>query len=287
MESSDSSQTEELRSVFFVSDRTGLTAQNYGRTLLSQFPGQKFKIVILSFVDTVQKATLASARINAASARAGKQSVVFSTIISEEEQKILESSDACIVDLYNTFLGPLETFFGQESAHRQGRSRAIFGDKDYQGRLDAIDYSLSHDDGLRYDQYGEADVILVGVSRCGKTPTSLFLAMNFSMKVSNYPLTEEDFNKQTLPDCLLKHKEKLVALTIKVAPLSRIRRARRPNSEYASFAVCEQEVRIAETMFSKADIPVFDTTDISIEEIASEVVKALGLGMAKTSVLDA
>jgi hypothetical protein len=212
----------------------------------------------------------------------GKQPIVFSTLVDEKEEGVLQTSEARIINLFNAFLEPLEQTFGEVSAHSQGKSRGncgIFGNLNYQKRLDAIDYSLSHDDGVRYDQYDEADVILVGVSRCGKTPTSLYLAMNFSLKVSNYPLTEEDLNKNVLPDFLLKHKHKLVGLTIKVVPLSKIRRARRPNSEYASLQVCEREVRVSEEMFKNAQIPVFETTDTSIEEIASNVVQAMGFGL--------
>jgi hypothetical protein len=282
----DNDENDVQRTVFFVSDRTGLTAENYGRTLLAQFPEQRYKCVTLSFVDTLQKAIVASNRINKATQESGKQSIVFSTLVDEGEQGVIRSSEACIINLFNAFLEPLEQTFGEVSAHSQGKSRGncgVFGNINYQKRLDAIDYSLSHDDGVRYDQYDEADVILVGVSRCGKTPTSLFLAMNFSLKVSNYPLTEEDLINNTLPDFLLKHKHKLVALTIKVVPLSKIRRARRPNSEYASLKVCEREVRISEEMFAKANIPVFETTDTSIEEIASHVVQAMGFGLTESA----
>lgn len=284
MTDSDLNENEILRTVFFVSDRTGLTAENYGRTLLAQFPEQRYQTLTLSFVDTLQKAIVASNRINDAYKKSGKQPIVFSTLVDENEQRVVKSSDACIINLFNAFLEPLEQTFGEVSAHSQGMSRGncgIFGNLNYQKRLDAIDYSLSHDDGVRYDQYDEADVILVGVSRCGKTPTSLYLAMNFSLKVSNYPLTEEDLDKDTLPDFLLKHKQKLVALTIKVVPLSKIRRARRPNSDYASLKVCEREVKISQAMFAHANIPVFETTDTSIEEIASNVVQAMGFGLVE------
>jgi len=285
MTNSDLNEGEILRTIFFISDRTGLSAEDYGKTLLAQFPQQGYQTSTLSFVDTRQKATIASNKVKDAYRISGKQPIVFSTLVDENAQRIIKSTDACIINLFNAFLEPLEQTFGEPASHRagkyQGKNR-ISQNPSYQKRLDAIDYSLAHDDGVRYDQYDEADVILVGVSRCGKTPTSLYLAMNFSLKVSNYPLTEEDLDKSILPDFLLKHKHKLVALTIKVVPLSKIRRARRPNSDYSSLKVCEREVRISETMFAHAKIPVFETTDTSIEEIASDVVQAMGFGLAET-----
>lgn len=271
-------EEEMLRTVFFISDRTGLSAEHYGKTLLAQFPQQQYKLVTLSFIDTREKASIASKKIKDAYRITKKQPIVFSTLVEVDGQLIIKSTDACIVNLFNAFLEPLEQAFGEAPSHLQGKfqgNRRASDNINYQQRLDAIDYSLSHDDGVRYDQYDEADVILVGVSRCGKTPTSLYLAMNFSLKVSNYPLTEEDLDKNTLPDFLLKHKHKLIALTIKVVPLSKIRRARRPNSEYASLQVCEREVTISEAMFKQAQIPVFESTDTSIEEIASNVVQAM------------
>jgi hypothetical protein len=271
-------QTEQIRKVFFVSDRTGLTAESYGKCLLAQFPDLEFETITLAFVDTTEKALEAREQINAASRETNLQSVVFSTLVNDDEQYIIESADACVISLFHSFIGSLEKFFGVESSHKQGVSRISFSDATYQRRLDAIDFSLVHDDGVRPDHYAEADVILAGVSRCGKTPTSLYLAMNFSLKVANYPLTPEDLGSDELPKCLLDNKDKLVGLTIKPVPLSRIRRQRRPDSDYSSLEICQSELQQAQTMFEKADIPVFETTDTSIEEISSCVVRALGLG---------
>ena len=275
-------KTADARTVFFVSDGTGLTAESYGMSLLAQFPDLEFSTLTLAFVDTQEKAVQASRQIKATHLRTGFQPVVFSTLVDDAEQDIIESSDACVINLFHTFLGPLEKCFSMESAHTQGISRTILGENSYQTRLDAIDYSLAHDDGIRPDQYDEADVILVGVSRCGKTPTSLYLAMNFSLKACNYPLIAEDLERDTLPDYLLKYQHKMVGLTIKPVLLSRIRRKRRPDSEYASLNVCQREVQVAEKMFDKAGLPIFDTTETSIEEIASHVVRALGLSRERT-----
>ncbi len=272
----------DIRTVFFLSDGTGLTAESYGKSLLAQFPELEFVSVTLAFVDTVEKARKAGDQINSAQLESGLRPVVFSTLVDDAEQDIVENCDACVINLFHTFLGPLENCFGMESAHTQGMSRTIFGDNGYQIRMDAIDYSLSHDDGVRPDQYDEADLILVGVSRCGKTPTSLYLAMNFSLKTCNYPLTEEDLEQDKLPSYLLKHRNKLVGLTIKPMPLSRIRRKRRNDGEYSSLSVCRREIDIAQRMFDQAGLPVFDTTETSIEEIASHVVRAMGVSRKRT-----
>ena len=269
---------EQIRKVFFVSDRTGLTAESYGKCLLAQFPDLEFETITLAFVDTVEKAIHAREQINAAGKENDLQPVVFSTLVNDDEQFIIEDAQACVISLFHSFVGSLEEFLGEESSHKQGVSRISFNDATYQRRLDAIDFSLVHDDGVRPDHYSEADVILAGVSRCGKTPTSLYLAMNFSLKVANYPLTPEDLGSEELPQCLLDNKHKLVGLTIKPVPLSRIRRQRRPDSDYSSLEICQAELKQALAMFEKADVPVFETTDTSIEEISSRVVRVLGLG---------
>ncbi|BDZ72768.1 MULTISPECIES: pyruvate, water dikinase regulatory protein [Methylophaga] len=270
--------SEQIRKVFFVSDRTGLTAESYGKCLLAQFPDLEFETITLAFVDTPEKALQAREKINETSLESNLKPVVFSTLVHDDEQYIIESANACVISLFHSYIGSLESFFGVESSHKQGVSRIAFSDTTYQRRLDAIDFALTHDDGVRPDHYNDADVILAGVSRCGKTPTSLYLAMNFSLKVANYPLTPEDLSSDELPQCLLDNIDKLVGLTIKPVPLSRIRRQRRPGSEYASLEICQAELTQAQSMFDKAGIAVFETTDTSIEEISSRVVRALGLG---------
>jgi regulator of PEP synthase PpsR (kinase-PPPase family) len=267
-----------LRTVFFVSDRTGLTAETYGRNLLAQFPDLAFETITLSFIGNRETATEALEQINHAYAYTGLEPIVFSSVAQKEEHDIIDRSNALVIDLFNTFLGPLEDLLGMKSAHTQGISKTILGKDSYITRLDAIDYSLAHDDGVRPDQYEDADVILVGVSRCGKTPTSLYMAMNFSLKAGNYPITPEDLSRNALPDFLMQQRHKLVALTIKPVPLSRIRRKRRPDSDYASLENCQYEVKAAAEMFRHYQLPVFDTTETSIEEIASNVVKQLGIG---------
>lgn len=278
MNDNEKHQSGQVRKVFFVSDRTGLAAESYGKCLLAQFPDLEFETITLAFVDTVEKAELARDQINETSLEDELKPVVFSTLVQDQLQYIIESANGCVISLFHSFIGSLESFFGVESSQKAGVSRIKLSDTTYQRRLDAIDFSLVHDDGVRPDQYEEADVILAGVSRCGKTPTSLYLAMNFSLKVANYPLTPEDLDSEELPQCLQNNVHKLVGLTIKPVPLSRIRRQRRPDSDYSSLEICQAELAKAQAMFDKVGIPVFETTNTSIEEISSRVVRALGLG---------
>ncbi|WP_438970922.1 pyruvate, water dikinase regulatory protein [Methylophaga sp.] len=278
MTQSEQHNSDQIRKVFFVSDRTGLTAESYGKCLLAQFPELEFETITLAFVDTSEKALHAREQINQESFESNLKPVVFSTLVNDDEQYIIESANARVISLFHSFIGSLESFFGVESSHKQGVSRISFSDQTYQKRLDAIDFALTHDDGVRPDHYNDAEVILAGVSRCGKTPTSLYLAMNFSLKVANYPLTPEDLGSSSLPQCLTDNADKLIGLTIKPVPLSRIRRQRRPDSDYSSLEICQQELAIAKSMFEKVGVKVFDTTDTSIEEISSKVVRALGLG---------
>jgi len=268
--------------IYFVSDGTGLTAEAYGQSLLAQFPELNFETMTMSFIDNKEKAREMCMEVDKAYERTGIKPVVFSTLVEISEQDELKKSNALVIDLFNTFLSPLEKVFSMPSAHTQGMSKAVMDKSKYQDRLDAIDYSLTHDDGVRTDQYNDADIIMVGVSRCGKTPTSLYLAMNFSLKACNYPLTNEDLEKDSLPDCLEKYRYKLVALTIKPVPLSRIRRKRCPDTKYASLYTCQNEVRIAKQLFLQSDIPIFDTTDTSIEEIASSIVRVMSISRERT-----
>lgn len=270
------------RTVFFVSDRTGLTAETYGKNLLAQFPNLDFETVTLAFIENEAKAQMAVNHINQVSESSTVKPIVFSTLVEKPEQQILDTCHAMVIDLFNTFLGPLEQNLGMESAHTQGISKSILSKHAYLDRLDAIDYSLAHDDGVRPDQYDDADLILVGVSRSGKTPTSLYLAMNFSLKASNYPLTDDDLLRDELPAYLQPYRDKLVGLNIKPVPLSKIRKKRRPDSAYASLEVCQREVERAEHLFRRFNIPVFDTTETSIEEIASYVVKTLGISLERS-----
>lgn len=259
----------QTRSIFLVSDHTGITADVLSRSLLSQFPDEAFAFVSLPFVDTVAKAQEASQTIKNAAAHSSKRPIVFSTLTAPEERQALAQSGACIIDMFAQFLGTLETEFGYAAVPRTGQFHGMNDKNAYHNRIEAVNYSLSHDDGLGMDKYDRAELILVGVSRSGKTPTSLYMAMQHGMMVANYPLTPEDFEQGRLPSRVLSYRAKLRGLTLSPNRLAQIRAERRPNSEYAKPETCAKELQMAEHMMRNAGIPVIDSTSRSVEEIAA------------------
>ena len=263
------------RTAFFISDRTGITAENLGHSLLSQFEGIKFKRVRLPFLDSVEKARDAVARINEASIADGQRPLVFSTLILPAVHNIIEQSDALILDLFEMFIVPLEAELGMNSSHAVGRSHAA--DFNYNSRMDAVNYALNHDDGGITRDLDRADIILIGVSRCGKTPTSLYLALQFGVYAANYPLVPEDFTSESLPQVLKPLRSKLHGLTISPERLQQIRTERSPNSRYAALDNCQSEIKHAENLMRLANIPFLDVTTMSVEEISTTILHQTGL----------
>lgn len=263
------------RSVFFVSDRTGITAENLGRSLLSQFEGMEFKRIRLPFLDNPEKARAAVVQINAAALADGQRPLVFSTLILPEARNIIEQSEALILDLFEMFIVPLEAELGQSSSHAIGRSHAA--GMNYSARMDAVNYALSHDDGGISRELNRADIVLVGVSRCGKTPTSLYLALQFGIYAANYPLVPEDFSGADIPAALKPLRNKLYGLTIRAERLQQIRTERAPNSRYASLENCQTEIKQAESLMRQFNIPFLDVTTMSVEEIATTILHQTGI----------
>ncbi|OJX33622.1 MAG: phosphoenolpyruvate synthase regulatory protein [Burkholderiales bacterium 68-12] len=261
------------RTVFFVSDGTGITAETFGNAILAQFEMMPRR-VRLPFIDTVDKAHQAVRQINHTAELEGRKSIVFTTLVNMEVLKVLQ--DGCkgmLLDMFGTFVHPLEVELGIKSHHRVGRFSDISKSKEYHDRIEAINYSLAHDDGQSHKNLEEADVILVGVSRSGKTPTSLYLAMQHGLKAANYPLIPEDFERRQLPPALVPHKKKIFGLTISPERLSEIRSERRPDSRYASLANCRLEVQEAEAMMRRSGIRWLSSTTKSIEEIATTILQ--------------
>ena len=263
------------RTAFFVSDHTGLTVETLGRSLLSQFDGVEFRREMLPFIDTAEKARAAVARIDAAAQAEGQRPLVFSTLTPTEIREILAQCNGLFLDLFDMFIAPLEDELGMVSAHAVGRSHAAGAG--YTSRIDAVNYALDHDDGGITRELHRADIVLVGVSRCGKTPTSLYLALQFGIYAANYPLVEEDFASLDLPAVLKPLRGKLHGLTIAPERLHQIRDERSPGSHYASLENCRREVRQAQNMMTRFDIPSLDVTTMSIEEIATTIVHRSGL----------
>ena len=263
------------RSAFFVSDRTGLTAEVLGRSLLSQFEGVEFRRVTLRYIDTPAKVRDAIEQINEAARSDGRRPLVFSTLTSPALRNILGQADALTLDLFEMFITPLESELGMQSSHAVGRSHSA--GSSYNSRMDAVNFSLDHDDGGITRNLERAEIVLVGVSRCGKTPTSLYLAMQFGIYAANYPLVEEDFHAGALPSALRPLRARLFGLTISPERLHQIRSERSPNSRYASLENCRREVQQAEHMMHQFSIPFLDITTMSVEEIATTVVHQTGL----------
>jgi len=266
-----------VRRVFFVSDRTGITAEALGHSLLTQFAVTTEQVTI-PFIDSVERAQAALRRIHSAAAEDDCRPIVFSTIIDPEILAVLRHSEGLVLfDFFDTFIGPLERELKVPSNHVIGRSHGIADDSTYDVRIDAINFTLNHDDGATLRHYSRADVILVGVSRSGKTPSSLYLALQFGIYVANYPLTDDDLTGLRLPRVLEQQRAKLFGLTIDPDRLHSIRSERRPNSQYAELRRCEYEVARAESMFRRERIPYLDITTMSIEEIASTLIHQRGL----------
>ena len=264
----------QARIVFIVSDGTGITAENFSQSILAQFEAT-FKHIRVPFVDSTEKAHDAVSSINQAASKYGVQPIVFTTLVNTELNKIVSNANGLILDMFQTFVAPLEQALGIKSTHAMNRLHHNADTEAYKNRIEAINYSLAHDDGQSNKNLAEADVILVGISRVGKTPTSLYLAMQYGMKAANYPLIPEDFERGQLPKDLIPHRSKIFGLMIDADRLSEIRNERRPGSNYAKLENCRYEINEATAMMKKESIPWVVTTSKSIEEIATTVLQSI------------
>ena len=266
------------RTVFFVSDGTGITAETFGNAILAQFE-TKAQHIRLPFIDTVDKAHQIVRQINHCAELDGSRPIVFTTLVNMEVLAVLQADcHGMLLDMFGMFVHPLEKELGLKSNHRIGRFSDVSKSKEYHDRIEAINFSLAHDDGQSNRDLEQSDVILVGVSRSGKTPTSLYLAMQYGLKASNYPLIPEDFERRQLPQALVPHKAKIFGLTIQPERLSEIRNERRPNSRYAALENCRHEVAEAEAMMRRTGIRWLSTTTKSIEEIATTILQEIHPG---------
>lgn len=263
-----------MRTAFFVSDGTGITAETFAHSVLSQFD-MPFRQIRLPFIDSVDKAHLALRRIDETFAIDGQRPIVFSTLVKTELSDIVRTSQGLYMDLIQTFVEPLEQELGMKSMHTIGRSHTPADSAEYRDRIEAINFSLAHDDGQSNRNLSQADVILVGVSRSGKTPTSLFLAMQYGIKAANYPLTPDDFIRRKLPPALLPHKDKMFGLSIAPERLAEIRHERLPDSKYASIENCRYEIDEAERMMQREGVRWLSSTTKSIEEIAATILQEI------------
>jgi len=263
------------RTVFFVSDGTGITAEMLGHSLLTQFEGVQFDQVTLPFVDSLARAEECRERIAAEAVRVGAAPIVFSTLVDRAYREVVWRAPALCFDFFETFIAPLEEGLGIHSTRHVGRSHSALDMQEYSRRIEAVNFSMAHDDGASNVDLDQAEVILVGVSRSGKTPTCLYLALQFGVSAANYPLTPEDFDRDQFPRALRRYRAKLFGLSIAPDRLSEIRQARRPNSRYASLENCRYEVQAAERMMRDESIRWLDSTKRSIEEIATTILREM------------
>jgi regulator of PEP synthase PpsR (kinase-PPPase family) len=265
------------RTVFFLSDQTGVTAETLGHSLLTQFVGHDFRQVTLPFIDSDDKAEEALARINEAGEADAMRPIVFSTLVQDNLRAIVRQAHGLFLDIFDEFLEPLEQELQQESTHEPGRAHGMTDIEAYMKRIEATNFALANDDGGISRNYEMADVILVGVSRSGKTPTCLYLALQYGVYAANFPLTDDELESGQLPDVLIEQKSKLFGLTISPDRLRHIRKERRPVGRYSSAQQVRYELRESEKLFKRYAIPNVDTTEFSIEEIASRILDSTGV----------
>jgi [pyruvate, water dikinase]-phosphate phosphotransferase / [pyruvate, water dikinase] kinase len=261
-----------LRHAFFVSDRTGITAEMLGHSLLAQFEDVHFKETTLPFVDSIERANEAVRQINEASLEDGTRPLVFSTLVDPEVSAVIAQARALYLDCFQVFISPMEQELGVRHSLEIGRSHRVRNTNEYHSRIEAVNFCLAHDDGVSTKELHDADVILVGVSRSGKTPTCLYMGLQYGIRAANYPLIPEDFQDMKLPSRLQKYRRKLFGLTITAPRLAHIRNERRPNSKYAQIDNCQYEIDRAEMLMREEGIPFLDATNRSIEELAATIV---------------
>lgn len=265
------------RTAFFISDGTGITAEALGLSLLSQFGTISFERITLPYIDSVEKAQAVVTKISNAAQNDGTKPIIFDTVVNQDIRDVIARSEGFMVDIFSTFLSPLEQELGTSSSYSVGKLHGIDHNNHYSIRIEAMNYALENDDGAVTRNYDEADVILVGVSRCGKTPTCVYLAMQFGIKAANYPITEEDLEEMRLPKVLRPFKAKVFGLTIDPKRLQAIRQERRPDSRYSSDRQCQEEIRNVESMFRREGIAFLDTTHHSVEEISTKMIAEKGI----------
>jgi regulator of PEP synthase PpsR (kinase-PPPase family) len=263
--------------VFLVSDSTGITAERLAQSLLSQFREVNFEIRILRYIDTLEKVAEVCRQIQETATTSKTKPIVLGTLVDGRLRAALQNAEAHVFDIMGAFLTPLEEILGTQAIPAVGLTHGQGQQDSYKQRMDAVTYALLHDDGGVQSHYDRADIILVGVSRSGKTPVSVYLAMQYGLYVANYPLVEEDLDRGELPKVLQPHRATLFALTILPERLHFIREERRPGSEYASLVQCRHEVRQAETLFRALRLPVCDVSSLSVEEIATRILEQLGI----------
>lgn len=260
------------RQIYFISDGTGITVETLGQSLLTQFSRLQCTPQKIPYINTVEKAKKIAESINKESEQSGFRPIVISTLVSSAIREAIKASNALVLDFFEQYISPLEKELGYKSDHTVGKTHSLDNLFQYDARMEAINFSLNTDDGLATKKYDEAEIIIIGVSRCGKTPTCLYMAIQYGIKAANYPLVIDDLEKHELPVFLKPYKNKIYGLSIDPRRLQSIRQKRRPNSNYADLKQCILEVKLAEELFKKENVSFLYTTTHSIEEITAHII---------------
>ena len=269
-----------MRTAFYISDGTAITSEVFGHALLSLFPVQ-FNHKTYPFIETEEEAQKILEKISESFQDTGERPLVFYTIVNVDVRKVISKSVGINYNFLDQFVAPLEKVLGVPSKPEKHRTHSIH-ETTYDIRIEAVNYALANDDGSNLKDYLEADIILVGVSRSGKTPTSLYLALQYGIKAANYPFTEDDMGDMLkLPSALRRYKDKLFGLTIHPERLHQIRSERRANSRYASLQQCRMELREVENLYRREKIPFLNSTKYSVEEISAKILSQTGLQRRK------
>jgi len=269
--------SKKIQNVFFISDSTGITIESLGHSLFTQFPDITFEKKVFPFVTKKENAEKAISHIKKVATNSQNTPIVFTSLADEDLKNLFAANDISIFDIFSSFIPEMESHLKTQASHAIGETHGVGNTSDYLQRIDALNFALSHDDGLKLDTIEHADIILTGVSRSGKTPTCLYLAMHYNLKTANYPLTDSDFENSYLPETLRASQDQIFGLTISPTQLCKIRTERKPNSKYASFEQCEFEIKKAESIYKNSKLPFIDTSSVSIEEIATTIIQRLNL----------
>jgi len=261
--------------VFFLSDSTGISAETMGNALLIQFPGLRFERTVIPFISSVKEARAVVARIDAALDASARTPLVFTTAASDEVRLELRRTRCPLIDFFDLHMQQVEAILETRGERFAARLHAVGDIKRYNSRMQAIEYAIEHDDGQSVRGLEKADVILVAPSRCGKTPTAMYLALQHGLFVANYPIVEEDLEVIELPRPVRHLRGKCFGLITSPARLTAVRQERRPGSRYASLEQCTFELRRTQAMFSRHHLPVVDSSTKSVEEISTIILQRL------------
>jgi regulator of PEP synthase PpsR (kinase-PPPase family) len=260
--------------VYFLSDSTGISAETMGNALLIQFPDVRFDRTLIPFISSVEEARRVVKILDEAM-EGPVTPLVFTTAAEDSVRLELAKTKAPAIDFFDMHMSRVEEVLGKQGIRQPARLHGVGDIKRYNNRMAAIEFTIEHDDGQSVRALEKADVILLAPSRCGKTPTSMYLALQHGLFVANYPLVDEDLERSALPAPVQGHHDRCFGITTTVERLSRVRNERRPDSTYASLAQCRWELRRAAEMYAQHRIPVIDSSSRSVEEMSTLIIQTL------------